>query len=59
MFGEQAPMLRVWGSALAPHVARLIRVHPPLLRRLALAPRRALHSYAVTLYRAAERGESD
>ena len=59
MLGEHAPMLRVWGSALAPHVARLISAYPRLLMRFARAPRRALHSYAAYIYCAIKSGVAD
>lgn len=45
----QAPMLRAWGP-LAERMATLVREHPPLLRRVVFAPRRALHAYAAFLH---------
>jgi hypothetical protein len=59
MAGEHSPMLRVWGGALAPHVARLISIHPRLLMRFARAPRRALHSYAAYIYYAIEKDKAN
>src|SRR3954453_6876453 len=55
---ERAPCLLVFG-ALAPRMAKLVRVKPILIARLILAPREAVHAIGAFLHLAPEAAHSD
>lgn len=55
---ERAPLLRVFGP-LAGRVAGLARAYPPLVSRLVVAPRPAIHAMGAYLHLAAEAAGPD